>query len=89
MLIAPSYFWTWVVKEEFLSRKKDIYKYRVAYTNEREPLESTSVYCFKRKKKGITVVFPRLKILWNSLQIPVLKGPLKGFLTESFVEPEG
>lgn len=82
-------FWTWVVKEEFLSRKKGIYKYRVTYTNEREPLESTSVHCFKRKRKGVAIFFPRLKILWNYLQIPVLKGPRKGFLSESFVEPEG
>lgn len=88
MLIAPSCFWTWVVKEKFLSRKKGICRYRVAYTNEREPLESTSVYCFKRKRKGIAIFFPRLKTLWNSLQIPVLKDPRKGLLTESFVEPE-
>lgn len=41
------------------------------------------------REKELQFFFPRLKTLWNSLQIPVLKDPRKGLLTESFVEPEG
>lgn len=74
MLIAPSCFWTWVVKEKFLSRKKGICRYRVAYTNEREPLESTSVYCFKRKRKGIAIFFSSSENLMKLSPDSCIKG---------------